>query len=54
MYSKIEEMVKAPTALASSVDSVERWPLVAFVVSALICLGLSTAYHLVGLSNDRW
>jgi len=50
----VGEMLKTPATratLSDSVDSVERWPLVVFVASALICLGFSVAYHLFGLSE---
>ena len=32
----------------------ERWPLYAFVASALVCLSASCAYHLVGTANEKW
>ena len=57
VYSELAEVVSAPAALdgftralGASAVPVERWPLVAFVASAMICLGFSVAYHLFGLS----
>jgi hypothetical protein len=47
---QLGEVLKAPAALSNSVDSLERWPLVVFVSSALVCLGFSVAFHLFGES----
>ena len=35
-------------------EGLERWPLYVFLISALVCLGASTVYHLCGTANDRW
>ena len=35
-------------------ESLERWPLYAYVSSALMCLGCSSIYHLFGTANESW
>ena len=50
-------VIDLPPNMAAHVcgpEGLERWPLYVFLVSALMCLGSSTVYHLCGTANERW
>ena len=51
---RVAEGLAAVPGLAAAQAGVERWPLYAFVSSAMLCLGCSAVYHLFGTANERW
>ena len=42
-----------PRALSTSLHPVSRWPLFVFILSAMICLSLSTIYHLFSAHSRK-
>lgn len=49
----VEEMASEYTEASLRSELVTKWPLVAYLLTVLFCLGLSTACHLLYVRNER-